>query len=43
MAGFEESTRALFAGDSSKFLQLTAEWPGDVRDYALRLASYADA
>jgi hypothetical protein len=43
MAGFEESTRALFAGDSSKFLQLTAGWPGDVRDYALRLASYADA
>lgn len=39
MAGFEESTRALFAGDSNKFIQLTAEWPGDVREYALKLAS----
>jgi hypothetical protein len=39
MAGFEESTRALFAGDMSKFRHLTAGWPGDVRDYALRLAS----
>jgi hypothetical protein len=39
MAGFEESTRALFAGDSDKFRQLTAGWPGDVRDYALGLAS----
>lgn len=40
MAGFEESTRALFAGDSQKFIELVAEWPGDVRDYALGLASY---
>ena len=43
MAGFEESTRALFAGDSNKFIQLTAEWPGDIRDYALGLASYDEA
>jgi hypothetical protein len=43
MAGFEESTRALFAGDSNKFLQLTAGWPGDVRDYALGLASSPEA
>ncbi len=40
MTGFEESTRALFAGDSHKFIQLVAEWPGDVRDYALALASF---
>lgn len=40
MAGFKESTRALFAGDSHKFIQLVAEWPGDVRDYALALASF---
>ena len=40
MAGFEESTRALFDGDSHKFIQLVAEWPGDVRDYALALASF---
>jgi len=43
MAGFEESTRALFAGDGRKCLELTAGWPGDVRDYALRLASFPDA
>ncbi len=40
MAGFEESTRALFAGDSHKFMRLIAEWPGDVRDYALALAAF---
>ncbi|WP_145541815.1 DUF2239 family protein [Yersinia alsatica] len=40
MAGFEESTRALFAGNSNKFIQLTANWPCDVRDYALSLAGY---
>jgi hypothetical protein len=43
MTGFEESTRALFAGDANKFIELTAEWPGDVRDYALALASYKHA
>jgi hypothetical protein len=43
MAGFEESTRALFAGDSDKFIQLTAEWPADIRDYALALASFNHA
>lgn len=40
LPGFEESTRALFAGDENKFIQLVAEWPSDVRDYALSLASY---
>ena len=40
MAGFEESTRALFAADSHKFIQLVAQWPGDVRDYALALAAF---
>lgn len=40
IAGFEESTRALFAGDAHKFIQFTAEWPDDVRDYALALACY---
>lgn len=42
MPGFEESTRALFAGDATRFIQLTAGWPADVRDYALRLASSLD-
>jgi hypothetical protein len=37
--GFEESTRALFAGDENRFLELTAGWPDDVRDYTQRLAS----
>lgn len=40
MAGFEECTRALFAEDPDKFIKLTAAWPGDVREYALKLASY---
>lgn len=39
MPGFEESTRALFAGDANKFRDLTEGWPGDVRDYARQLAS----
>ena len=43
LVGFEESTRALFAGDSKNFIQLVAEWPGDVRDYALSLASYKES
>jgi len=38
LRGFEESTRALFAADTGKFLQLTAQWPGDVRDYVIQLA-----
>ncbi|WP_413483576.1 DUF2239 family protein [Morganella psychrotolerans] len=40
---FEESTRALFAGETDKFIQLVAGWPCDVRDYALSLASCKDA
>lgn len=39
LPGFEDSTRALFAGDTGTFLELIAAWPGDVRDYAIRLAS----
>jgi hypothetical protein len=42
MAGFEESTRALFAGDAGKFIELTSGWPGDVRDYALALAGIGE-
>ncbi|RUL72249.1 DUF2239 family protein [Dyella choica] len=36
--GFEEATRALFADDKSKFAELIAAWPIDVRDYASQLA-----
>lgn len=38
LPGFEEATRALFANDPAKFAQYMAEWPGDVRDHAMRLA-----
>jgi hypothetical protein len=36
--GYEEALRALFAGDYDRLVTLTAGWPVDVRDYALRLA-----
>ena len=38
-AGFEEASRALFAGDKPKFETLVAPWPEDVR---LQLAKLAD-
>ncbi len=37
--GFEEATRALFAGNHDRFETLIADWPADLRDYAVRLAS----
>lgn len=39
LPGFEESARALFAGDAGRFAATMAGWPADVRDQALRLAS----
>ena len=36
--GYEEATRALFAGDSARFQALIAGWPVDVRLYAGKLA-----
>jgi hypothetical protein len=36
--GFEEATRALFASDREKFEREMADWPADLRDYAIRLA-----
>lgn len=41
--GFEEASRALFAGESHRFTELTAEWPAGVRDHARRLAARAFA
>ena len=38
MPGFEEATRALFANDRATFGEQIAEWPADVRDYAMQLA-----
>jgi hypothetical protein len=38
--GFEEATRALYAGDRIKLAELTASWPGDLptftRDFLSR-------
>lgn len=39
--GFEETTRALFAGDFNNFHRLMAPWPKDIRDYTLKLAEAA--
>jgi hypothetical protein len=38
---FEEVTRALFAGDLPGMELRMQAWPGDVRSYALRLATPA--
>ena len=40
---FEEAYRALDAGERQRFLRLTEEWPGDMREYLLRLAEEAFA
>jgi hypothetical protein len=39
--GFEEATRALFAGDRERFTALIAPWPADIRDHAGALAAGA--
>jgi hypothetical protein len=36
--GFEEATRALFAGDAAAFEERIAAWPEDVREHASMLA-----
>ena len=41
LPGFEEATRALFASDRRTFTHHVANWPEDVRDYAVKLA-FAD-
>lgn len=38
LAGFEEATRALYAGDRSAFETHIAAWPRDVREHVLTLA-----
>ena len=40
-AGFEEASRALFAGDHESLLAQMAAWPEDVRAYVLQLAEPA--
>jgi hypothetical protein len=39
--GFEEATRALFAGERERFLERIAMWPADVRAHAERLSAPA--
>ncbi|GAU86430.1 DUF2239 family protein [Bosea sp. BIWAKO-01] len=34
LAGFEEATRALFAGDHARFAEQNQAWPPDIRTYA---------
>ncbi|KAB8055696.1 DUF2239 family protein [Janthinobacterium rivuli] len=36
--GFEEASRALFAGNQPAFLTYVQEWPADVREHVLQLA-----
>jgi uncharacterized protein len=38
-SGFEEASRALFAGDKAGFTALIAPWPSDIRDELLRFLS----
>lgn len=42
LSGFEEASRALFAGDRGRLEAHTAAWPPDVRAHALHLAFDAD-
>jgi uncharacterized protein len=39
--GFEEASRALFAGNRQRLMELTADWPVDVRSHLLHLAGHA--
>jgi hypothetical protein len=36
--GYEEASRALYAGDRDRFMRLSEPWPADLRDHARRLA-----
>ena len=39
--GFEEMSRALFAGDGERFTSLLTGWPSDIVAFALRLTEHA--
>ena len=41
-AGYEEASRALFAGDTARFETLVSGWPKDIRDFALARAREAE-
>jgi hypothetical protein len=37
--GFEEASRALFAGDAARFADLIAAWPADISGHLMRLTA----
>jgi uncharacterized protein len=37
--GFEDASRALFAGDLVRFEKAIARWPGDIQEYAQQLSA----
>ena len=39
--GYEEASRALYAGDKTRFEALSQPWPDDLRDHARRIAAPA--
>ena len=41
LPGYEEASRALYAGHRERFAEQISAWPEDVRDYVLRLAAHA--
>jgi uncharacterized protein len=43
LPGFEDATRALFAGQRDRFEAVLAAWPADIRDHVLKLAAGAFA
>lgn len=42
LSGFEEASRALFAGDADRFAAQISAWPADVINYITRLANPAE-
>jgi len=40
-AGYEEASRALYAGDGKRFRELISGWPADLKDHVERLAGPA--
>lgn len=41
--GYEEASRALYAGDRQRFEEMSADWPADLRDHVRILAEAAFA